>query len=211
MEDTDAKVCFGHFELSGFQMYKGVKNEHGMDPGIFNNFDLVCSGHFHHRDRSGNIFYLGNPYEITWSDWDDPRGFHVFDTETLEFDFIENPYKMFHKIYYDDSNVQVMKQIEEFNYNTLERSCVKLIVINKKDFSAFDKLVDKLYSCNLIELKIIEDFSEFEDDAVGDENIDLEDTMTLLGEYVDNTNTDLDRERLKTQLRTLYVEAQNIE
>lgn len=211
MENADATVCFGHFELAGFQMYKGIKNEHGMDPKIFNQFELVCSGHFHHRDRNGNIFYLGNPYEITWSDYDDPRGFHILETDTLEFEFIENPYRMFHKIYYDDSNEQVMKQIEEFDYDTLNRKSVKLIVINKMDFSAFDRLVDKLYSCNPTELKIIEDFSEFEDEAVGDDNIDLEDTMTLLVDYVDNINTDLDRERLKTQLRTLYVEAQDIQ
>lgn len=211
LENADATICFGHFELAGFQMYKGVRNEHGMDPKIFNQFDLVCSGHFHHRDRSGNIFYLGNPYEITWSDYDDPRGFHIMETETVDFTFYENPYKMFHKVYYDDTNVQVMKQIEEFDYSTLQNRSVKLIVVNKTDFTAFDKLVDTLYTCNLNELKIIEDFSEFEDEAVGEENIDLEDTMTLLVDYVDNINTDLDRDRLKTQLRTLYVEAQDIQ
>ena len=32
-----------------------------------------------------------------------PRGFHIlFDTETRELEFIQNPYEMFHKIYYDD-------------------------------------------------------------------------------------------------------------
>ena len=31
VERTDAEVCFGHFEFSGFQMYKGMPNEHGMD------------------------------------------------------------------------------------------------------------------------------------------------------------------------------------
>jgi len=205
MEETDATVCFGHFELAGFQMYKGVKNEHGMDPSIFNNFDLVCSGHFHHRDRNGNIYYLGNPYEITWSDYDDPRGFHILDSESLEFEFIQNPYNMFHKIYYDDS-----KEMEKIDYDKLERTCVKVIVVRKTDFAKFDKIIDNLYNCNLVELKIIEDFSEFEDEAVGEENINLEDTMTLLSEYVDNIETELDKERLQNYLRTLYIEAQNI-
>jgi len=205
MEETDATVCFGHFELAGFQMYKGVKNEHGMDPSIFNNFDLVCSGHFHHRDRNGNIYYLGNPYEITWSDYDDPRGFHILDSESLEFEFIQNPYNMFHKIYYDDS-----KEMEKIDYEKLERTCVKVIVVRKTDFAQFDKIIDNLYNCNLVELKIIEDFSEFEDEAVGEENINLEDTMTLLNEYVDNIETELDKERLQNYLRTLYIEAQNI-
>ena len=205
MEETDATVCFGHFELAGFQMYKGVKNEHGMDPSIFNTFDLVCSGHFHHRDRNGNIYYLGNPYEITWSDYDDPRGFHILDSESLEFEFIQNPYNMFHKIYYDDS-----KEMEKIDYDKLERTCVKVIVVRKTDFTKFDKIIDNLYNCNLVELKIIEDFSEFEDEAVGEENINLEDTMTLLNEYVDNIETELDKERLQNYLRTLYIEAQNI-
>lgn len=211
MRNTNAKVCFGHFELAGFQMYKGIPNEHGMDPGIFSGFDLVCSGHFHHRDTSGNITYLGNPYGITWSDYDDPRGFHVYDTKTNELEFIRNPYDIFHKFHYNDTDDSFREFIDSFDYNSIINTCVKVVVVKKTDFSMFDKFIDKLYSCNLIELKIIEDFSEFEDDAVGDESINLEDTMTLLNEYVDNITTDLNRDKLKTVLQTLYVEAQNIE
>ena len=211
MENTDAKVCFGHFEFAGFQMYKGYANDHGMDSSIFRNFDLVCSGHFHHRSTNGNITYLGNPYEITWSDYDDPRGFHIYDTKTNELEFIQNPYNIFYKFYYDDTDDAFRTSLDTFPYSDLEAGSVKVIVVKKTDFTTFDKLIDKLYSCNLTELKIIEDFSEFEDEAVGDENIDLEDTLTLLNEYVDNTETDLDRERLKNFLQTLYVEAQNIE
>ena len=61
-----------------------------------------------------------------------------------------------------------------------------------------------------LELKIIEDFSEFESEAL-DDSIDLEDTMTLLSNYVDSVETDVDKERLKTLLKTLYVEAQHYE
>ena len=205
IKNTKSQVLFGHLEIRGFEMYRGMKNPHGMEAALFDKFDLVCSGHFHHRDRNGNIYYLGNPYEITWSDYDDPRGFHILDSESLEFEFIQNPYNMFHKIYYDDS-----KEMEKIDYDKLERTCVKVIVVRKTDFTKFDKIIDNLYNCNLVELKIIEDFSEFEDEAVGEENINLEDTMTLLSEYVDNIETELDKERLQNYLRTLYIEAQNI-
>ena len=67
-----------------------------------------------------------------------------------------------------------------------------------------------MYKENPIELKIIEDFSEFESEAI-DENIDLEDTMTLLTNYVDSVETDADKDKLKSILKTLYVEAQNYE
>jgi DNA repair exonuclease SbcCD nuclease subunit len=90
IKTTDAQVLFGHFEIAGFQMYKGHENDEGFDPKIFEKFDLVCSGHFHHRSSNGNINYLGNPYELTWADFEDPRGFHIFDTSTRELDFIPN-------------------------------------------------------------------------------------------------------------------------
>jgi hypothetical protein len=72
----------------------------------------------------------------------------------------------------------------------------------------FDSFVDKLYLNNLLDLKIIEDFSEFEDEALGDD-INLEDTMTLLKEYVDVVETDLDKQKIKNLLQTLYLEAQD--
>ena len=68
--------------------------------------DRVFSGHYHHRSSQDNIHYLGNPYEIYWNDVNETRGFHVFDTETLEHTPINNPYRMFYKISYNDDNYQ---------------------------------------------------------------------------------------------------------
>ena len=99
----------------------------------------------------------------------------------------------------------------EYDLTGLVGGCVKVIVVKKENFTKFDKLIDSLYSCNLVELKIIEDFSEFEDNAVGEMDLKLDDTITLLNDYVDNTVTDLDKERLKNVLQSLYVEAQHIE
>jgi hypothetical protein len=67
-----------------------------------------------------------------------------------------------------------------------------------------------LYDCNLIELKIIEDFSEFETEAMEDEKLDVEDTMTVLSDFVDTVSTDLDKDKIKNMLRTLYIEAQHV-
>ena len=113
---------------------------------------------------------------------------------------------MFHKIFYNDVDDDV-----EYDLTNLVGGCVKVIVVKKENFTKFDKLIDALYSCNLVELKIIEDFSEFEDGAVGEMDLKLDDTITLLNDYVDNTVTDLDKERLKNLLQSLYVEAQHIE
>lgn len=206
IKDTDSKVCFGHFEFSGYDMYRGIPNAHGMDPSLFGDFNLVVSGHFHHRHSRGNITYMGNPYEITWADFEDPRGFAVFDTKKESLEYVNNPFKMFHKLYYNDSEDNCIA--DNFNFETVKNSCVKLVVTKKTDFQKFDAFVDKLYSCNLVELKILEDFSEFEDEAIG-EDMNIEDTMSLLKEYVDSVETDLNKERLKALLQNLYVEAQD--
>ena len=208
VKESDARTCFGHFEFAGYEMLPGMPNQHGMDSNAFNNFDLVVSGHFHHRHSRGNITYMGNPYEITWSDYDDPRGFALFETIDGTLEYYDNPFRIFHKIYYDDSDFEGVNDISNFNFSNITGGAVKLIVTKKTDYSKFDHFVDKLYTCNLIDLKIIEDFSEFEDEALGDD-IDLEDTMTLLKDYVDVVNTDLDKQRIKNLLQTLYLEAQD--
>lgn len=207
VKETNAKVCFGHFEFTGYDMYRGMANPHGMDPSGFRDFDLVVSGHFHHRHSRGNITYMGNPYEITWSDYDDPRGFAIFDSNDQSLEYINNPFKMFHKIYYDDTGDSCIA--DNFDFNSIRNSCVKLIVSKKTDYVKFDNFVDTLYQQDLTELKILEDLSEFEDEAIGEE-VDLDDTMTLLKEYVDGVQTELDKEVLKNLLQSLYVEAQDL-
>ena len=68
-----------------------------------------------------------------------------------------------------------------------------------------------LLSCLLHELKIAEDFKEFLGKNVADGEVDLEDTETIVYEYIDNVVTDLDKDRIKQQMSELMVEAQNME
>ena len=206
LKTSDAQVCMGHLELNGFEMQKGMVMDHGWDRQEFNRFDMVMSGHYHHKSDDGQIFYLGTPYEIYWNDWNDPKGFHVFDTEKRELERIVNPLNIFSKIYYDDS--------QEINYDmsSYKNKYVKLIVVNKKDLYEFDKFVDKLLQADCYEVKIIEDFSELDASNVSDDIVEnTEDTMTLLERYIDDLDVTLSKSRLKNTMRTLYTEAQDLE
>ena len=202
---SDPISCFGHFELEGYDLSRGVRNDHGMSPAELKGYETVLTGHFHHKQARDNIYYLGSPYEFTWSDYNDPKGFHVFDTETTELTFIENPNKIFHKIYWDDRTEDPPPA------STFKQACVKVIVVHKTDFVKFDKYIESLYNNDVTELTIHEDFTEFESDALGTDAINVEDTMTVLSEFVDATETAKDKDRLKTLLKTLYVEAQALE
>ena len=206
IKNTKAEICMGHFEIAGFAMYRGMESHDGLAKETFEKFDLVFSGHYHHRSSDKHIHYLGNPYELTWQDYNDPRGFHLFDLDTRELEFICNPYRMFERIEYNDKDQEPI----DLDALELEQKYVKLVVVNKTDFYKFDKFIQKLYNKGCHEIKIIEDMSEFQDGEIGEE-INLEDTLSVLSHYVDSIETDVDKEQIKTYMRTLYTEAVNIE
>lgn len=206
MKNTKAEICMGHFEIAGFAMHRGMESHDGLSKETFDKFDMVFSGHYHHRSDDGHIYYLGNPYELTWQDFKDTRGFHLFDLERRELEFIPNPNTMFERVEYDD------KDREPIDLDTVDLTgkFVKLVVVNKNDYYKFDKFIQKLYNKGCYEIKIIEDFSEFEEGQI-DEEINLEDTVSVLSNYVDSIETDVDKEQIKTFMRTLYTEAVNQE
>ena len=123
IKNTQCQILMGHLEVSGFEQHIGSWSYEGVEAKIFNKFDMAMSGHFHHKSDDGTVFYLGNPYEITWSDYKDPRGFHIFDTETRELEHIQNPYRMFRKFYYDDSN-ESFESLTERDYSEYNNTYV---------------------------------------------------------------------------------------
>ena len=176
IKDSTSKVAMGHLELNGFRAHRGHTMEDGMASELFEKFRRTFSGHYHTRSDNGRIFYLGNPYEMFWNDVNDPRGFTIFDTETLEHTHIENPYKLFHNIYYEDTPLQL------FKFKEYEGKIVKVIVRKKTEPKQFEKFIDKLYSVGVQDMKIIENFQihESEDFEVDEE----ENTISILNRYI---------------------------
>jgi len=209
VKDTKAQVAMGHLEINGFEMHAGHFAENGYSKGFLNKFDTVFSGHFHKKSDDGHVYYLGNTYQMTWSDNGCPKGFHVFDTNTRELERIVNPYTIFEKVYYDDSTTDY----SAFDVLTLKDKFVKIVVVNKKDFYQFDRFVDKvLHESGAHEIKIVEDFSELDAENVDDAIIEnAEDNMTLIERYIDELDVDLDKKRLTNMMKSLYVEASDLE
>lgn len=209
LSNTESKVLFGHFDIAGFEMDRGNVSHDGLSAGLFSRFYSVYSGHFHHSSSKGNIHYLGNPYEITWADYNDNRGFHVFDTETLEAEFISNPNTIFHKVFYDDTD-QGMEYWNNFDFGKYENSYVKVVTLNKTNLYQFDYMMDKLYKASPADLTIVDDVMEVSD-SVDDVVNEAEDTMTILTKYVDQMTVDVDSDKLKKLLKSLYVESLEME
>ena len=211
IKQTKSQICLGHFEIDGFEMERGVTYHGGLNRDKLSKYDIVLSGHFHHKSDDGHIFYVGTPGEITWSDYKDPRGFHIFDTHTREMEFIHNPYRMFYKINYDDTLDNIAQQYKTFDYSIYEGSYVKVVVVNKINPFIFDMVIDNLYKVGAADISIVEDFTEINLDADQDLIDQAEDTMTILSKYIDNLTLNVESDKLKGLMRELYVEALNSE
>jgi len=211
VNNTKSQILFGHLEIQGFEMYRGAVNDHGLSTDIFSKFDVVCSGHFHHKSSRGNINYLGSPFEITWSDWNDPRGFHIFDTETRELEFVENPYVMFNKLYYND-NEKTLDELLNFDANRLKSSYVKVIITEKTNPYWFDMYIDKIEKAGVLDLQVIEDSLNMNfDDDDGDVIDEAEDTLSILRKSAENVDAKIDKKELDMFLTDLYDEASSAE
>jgi DNA repair exonuclease SbcCD nuclease subunit len=207
IEETPARIAMGHLEIAGFQMDRGNICTTGISREVFKKFDTVYTGHFHHRSSDGHISYLGNTYEITWADYGDTRGFHVFDTETLDVEFIENPFRMFHKIVYDDA-VETESSIEIMDFSQYNNTIVKVIMKTKNDLFLFERFMARLYEVSPLDVSIVEDFTDYSEDQDANAIINQADSTTvILDKVVDTLDIDIDKDKMKNMLRNVYHEA----
>lgn len=214
IEHSRCAIVLGHLEISGFQMYRGMPNHEGLSPNLFDRFKLVMSGHFHHRSSNGLIHYLGAPYAMVWSDYRDPRGFHLLDTDTHELTFIENPYSMFARLVYDDAD-QPPSYIEQIlaDVTTAQspyaNAYVKVIVKTKTQPYWFDLLMDALAKVNAQDVIVVDDVQQAHiDDPEAEHTASADiDTLSLMTEYVSDLSVTCDKMELQTYLQNTYREA----
>lgn len=201
---TDCRFLAGHFEFAGFKMAKHIDLlSHGIDTKAFSSYDTVFSGHYHTSSKQGNIHYLGTPYELTWADCDDPKAFYIFDSTTCDVTPIYNRKKMFYKFYYSDNDI-------EFNATDLKDRYVRLIVSKREDAEKFDDLLTRIEQAKPFELKIIESEDTYDIEKDSEDIEDVEDTPTIMKNYIGAVDTAVDKDELYEKLYGFYVEAQKI-
>jgi hypothetical protein len=106
---------------------------------------------------------------------------------------------MFYNIYYEDTPHQT------FDVREYENKIVKVIVRKKTDIKQFEKFVDKLYSANIAEIKIVENFQIQESENF--EAFESEDTFSILQRYVDESECELNKSTITNILEEVYKEA----
>jgi DNA repair exonuclease SbcCD nuclease subunit len=191
VEQSNARWCAGHFEFAGFRMYKGGSGHDGIDRKMFDKFEKVFSGHYHHRQEEDNILYTGVPYEMTWSDYDDMKGFYVLDTITGELEFVPNPNIFFHKFEWPNT--------QELNFGSFADKAIKVVVNERSDAYTFDVFLSKFEGVATYSFQVVDNTSAFAADD--DEAIDgVEDTPTILKSEVSKMKLSKEDKGLLTEL-----------
>ena len=69
--------------------------------------------------------------------------------------------------------------------------------------------MDKVYKANPFDISVVENYI----DLVADEEIvdEAQDTLTILSNYIDQMNTDVDKKKLDGLIKNLYTEALTVE
>ena len=195
-------ILLGHLEIQGAEMQKGVPGHGGLPLETFDRYSHVLSGHYHTRSflNGKKINYVGTPYELNFGDSEDPRGFTIYDTETKEFDFVENTNPIFIKLKYNDGC--------SVNIPSLEGKLIRLYVHKKTNQIKFDNFIGMLKAVNPQDLSIIENMESVSGVKI-DESIEIEDTHQIISTYIDNLETNLDKTKIKKYISELFLEAVN--
>jgi DNA repair exonuclease SbcCD nuclease subunit len=194
-------ICLGHFEIQGASMYKGVAGHGGLSHDLFGRYEKVLSGHYHTRSflNDDQIHYVGTPYEITWQDAHDPRGFTVFDTVTRQYEFVPNPRTTFQKIYYRGQAEAIPDDVKG--------KFVKLIVEDRGNPKEYDKFYRSLQSADPLDISVFESKEELLRGEVSLEDFEIEDTAAVISKYIDSIETSIDKDKVKNYINGLFNEA----
>ena len=87
---------------------------------------------------------------------------------------------------------------------------IKLFIQKKENHLKFDKFVSQITNANPLEFKIVENFDIYDDDVNSDEFC-VEDTLSILDKYVEESEFNLNKTVIKNLLRDVYKEALEVE
>ncbi len=208
IEKSTAEYLVGHLEINTFEMVTGIECRDGTPPDLFAGYKTTFTGHFHRQSKKkvgkALIHYIGTPYEMTWSDYADPKGFHIFDTETGETEFIKNPHPIHYKVMYDDTVVDY----DTFNESQFADSIVKIIVEEKENDLMFDRFINRVQK--IAHDFLISDLDSFDVSGADIENMDVEDSLSILIKAVDGITTKLDKNNIKKKINSIHKEAEDL-
>lgn len=199
---TEKSICLGHFEINGFPMHNsGHLCNSQITPKFFSKFQDVYSGHFHHSSKIGNISYIGSPYDMSWGESDQKKGFVVMNKDDFSTQFIENPILNHLVIKYND----VIDAVDGIDFSIYQRKIVRVLIDGDFKKLQLDMLINRLYENNVHKVDvIIKSTDNMDDIEITDEEIQTDDTGSISTRFIKEIETELDQDKLSNLFTEIY-------
>lgn len=207
-EFPEADFVFCHSEMQGVQLNKKSVQMEGTKVSKFKNYKRVYSGHIHYSQIIKNVVMVGNAYQMTRSDHNNPKGIYILDLESGEHTFHEN------KVTPEFCKINIVnilnKPLGEFK-KMIENNFVDLYIPSdimiKYNMSHLINQVQN--SARKIEPNIYDEKTFIDIDSVTEEiqngykNFDV---LNLCNKYIDNSGYDQElKDKLKEKVLQLYT------
>lgn len=147
IQNTSAKLGFGHVDIQGFDYGNGVLSKEGLTADTFYKYDLFISGHYHKYQNKYNIIYLGTPFSHSFGESNQTKVIMKLDTKTLQSEIIPTHFPQHHTFTHNcDKNTDIELYGNEINPEDYHR----IILTGKQEN------IDKVNKQTLTDVKFIE-------------------------------------------------------
>ena len=134
------RILFGHLEVEGFWFNPKKKVDSSIFTyEMFDQYELVVSGHLHHEQHKGNLEFVGSPYPTNRGEGSKKNYFLIIKDTACEL------------IEYNEGPDYLTINAEEFNENINYTNKIVTVQINKK-VENFVKLRDILFEKGALEV-----------------------------------------------------------
>ena len=204
IKNSKSTYCVGHFEFDGFELFKGQFAKGHYKHGQYSKFKKVISGHYHVMSTRDNVLYTGTPYELSWNDSENTKGFFVL-TESEDLKFVENVHRLYVKIALNKDSI--------LNVEDVENKFLKISMVGAWEPKEKEAAIDRVYKMRPNDVKILDTISVIEETEV-----DTSKYQTYLGvdsmitDYVSNISVSesIEKDKLTNLLLNIFNEASHI-
>jgi len=203
VEFNKIPIWIGHFEFKGFVVTGyNITMKSGPEHTDFKKPKHIISGHFHKRQQSGNVTYIGNTFPTNFSDAGDfERGMMVLDHENDDdISFID----------WDDCPKYIKGQLSNFlngKINMFPNARVKCIADIPITYEENIEIKNKFIEDNNLREFVIEESNELQELLADTETSVDSDTIGTVDEMVVEMLADIDSEHIDNDLlEAIYME-----
>lgn len=179
---------YGHFEFNGFVVTgTNVTYNGGPNHNDYKQFKYIFSGHFHKRQISNNVIFIGNTFCMDFSDANDNnRGYCIHDhlSNSISFvDWADNPQFI----------NTTLSEIIEGKINIKEGASIRCVADINLEYSKLMEIKNNLVeSFQLKDIVISEPTMQYtqEDNEIEQEFLSIDDAIITMLDNIDAPNID---------------------